>query len=165
MGSGKSRVGPKLARLLGWVFEDMDRLLEARLGATVAELFESRGEAFFRQQERHLAEEMAGRSSVVIAAGGGAFAFPETREALRKGALTVWLKCDLDTVLSRLPLDGSRPLARDRETISQLFSEREPSYRLANRVVDASSASPEVIAREIAKMLSPELPGGGAKSR
>ncbi len=166
MGSGKSRVGPELARLLGWAFEDMDRRIEARLGATVEEIFERHGEAFFRSEERRLAEEMAHMESVVIAAGGGAFTFSETREALKSGALIVWLRCDLDAVLSRLPLDGSRPLARDRETICRLFSEREQSYRLADRVVDASSATPEALAREIAEMFFSNVPGmAGKKSR
>ena len=165
MGSGKSCVGPELARLLGWRFEDMDRRIEERLGATVAQVFESSGEAFFRAEEKRLAEELAHLESVVIAAGGGAFASAETREALQAGSLTVWLRCDLDTVLSRVPLDGSRPLARDRETITRLFSEREPSYRLANRAVDASSGTPVAVAKEIAAML-PSVPGvGRTKSR
>ena len=165
MGSGKSRVGPELARMLGWSFEDMDRRIEERLGATVAEVFERRGEAYFRAEEKRLAEELARLESVVIAAGGGAFASPETRAALGAGSLTVWLRCDLDTVLSRLPLDGSRPLARDRETITRLFSERQPSYSLADRAVDASSGTPEAVAREIAAML-PSVPGvGRTKSR
>jgi shikimate kinase len=153
MGSGKSRVGAELARLLGWRFEDMDRRIEERLGGTVPEIFERRGEAFFRAEERRLAEELARLEKVVIAAGGGAFVSPETRQALQAGALTIWLRCDLETALARIPLDGSRPLARDRETITGLFGEREPSYRLADRAVNASSGNPGEVARAIVEIL------------
>ena len=54
----------------------------------------------------------------VIAAGGGAFAQPETRDVLRAGAFTVWLRCGLEAVCDRIPTDGSRPLAADRATIA-----------------------------------------------
>lgn len=161
MGCGKSSVGEELARLLKWEFWDMDRLIEARLGETVAQVFERHGEAFFRKEEKRLAEEIAALQGAVVAAGGGAFCSPETREPLRRNSLTVWLRCDLETILSRLRPDGSRPLATDRETICRLFSEREPSYRLADRVVDASSASAVAMARQIAEMLSSEPPRGG----
>jgi len=114
----------------------------------VARLFRERGEAFFRQEERRLAVEIAETSRLVVAAGGGAFAFPDTREALSQAALTVWLRCDLETVLGRVRLDGSRPLAADRETIVRLFRERESSYRLADCEVDASQP-PQAVALQV----------------
>jgi shikimate kinase len=82
-----------------------------------------------------------------------AFATPATREALQAGAAAVWLKCDLETILARVPLDGSRPLASSRETIGRLLAEREPSYRLADLTVDASGRLPEAVAREIVDCL------------
>jgi shikimate kinase len=85
-----------------------------------------------------------------VAAGGGAFAQDETRGALSQGAFTVFLRCDLETVLRRVRLDGSRPLAVSRERIGLLFAERQPSYRLAELEVDAT-APPEAVAREIVR--------------
>jgi shikimate kinase len=153
MGSGKSTVGALAAGLLGWDFHDMDRLLEARLGLTIAEAFATRGEDWFRAQETALARELASRTEVVIAAGGGAFTVDETRAALQQDALTVWLRCDLQTVLGRIALDGTRPLARDRETIGRLFAQRAPLYLLADRHVDASQGPPDVIARAVVAAL------------
>jgi shikimate kinase len=149
MGSGKTTVGALLAGLMGWEFQDMDTLLEARMGLSVPEAFRTRGEAWFREQEEALARELSARTEVVIAAGGGAFATPATREALQRDAVTVWLRCDLETVLARVPLDGSRPLARDRATIGRLFARRDPLYRLADRHVDASLGPPETVARAV----------------
>jgi shikimate kinase len=153
MGSGKTTVGDNLARLLGWTLVDMDASLEEEAGLSVAEMFRRRGEAFFRERETQLALALSDRDRVVVAAGGGAFATPATREALRSGASTAWLRCDLDTILSRVPIDGSRPLASSHETIRRLFAEREPSYRLADLTVDASGQTPEALARVIADCL------------
>jgi shikimate kinase len=149
MGAGKSTVGLELARLLGWSFLDMDRRLEQEAGLSVAEVFRGQGEAAFRAAEARLARAIASHDRHVVAAGGGAFAVPETRAALQAGALTVWLRCDLDTLLARLPPDGSRPLAASRETMARLFAERESSYRQADWTVDASGAPPEEVARRI----------------
>jgi shikimate kinase len=153
MASGKTTVGQSLARQLGWRLVDMDARIEQETGLSVAEIFRSRGEAFFREAEKRLAVALHDEEGVVVAAGGGAFATPSTREALRKGAATVWLRCDLETILDRVAYDGSRPLAPDRETIGRLFTEREPHYRQADLAVDASGRPPEVVAREIADTL------------
>ena len=153
MGSGKTTVGESLARLLRWTLVDMDARIEEETGRSVADIFRGRGEAFFRDRETRLALALHDQDQVVVAAGGGAFATDTTREALRAGAATVWLRCDPETILSRVPIDGSRPLASSRETILRLLAEREPSYRLADLTVDASGRSPEAVAREIADCL------------
>ena len=150
MGSGKTTVGREVAKQLGWGFVDMDRRIEERLGLTIREIFDTRGEAGFRAEERQVARELLGLQDHVVAAGGGAFAFPETRELLRQGALTVWLRCGFETVLARIsPGPGIRPLAENRETMLELFARRESSYRLADRTVDAGRA-PDVVARQVA---------------
>ena len=164
MGSGKSAVAPALAALLRWEHLDMDVEIERHTGLTVAEIFRLRGEPSFREEERALAVRLAAREGLVIAAGGGAFAQPATREALRPGAATVWLRCDLATVMSRIPTDGSRPLAGSRETIAALFAAREPSYRLADWTFEAGRLPPEALAREIADAVFPKRRAGGRRT-
>ncbi|HET8646808.1 MAG TPA: shikimate kinase [Vicinamibacteria bacterium] len=153
MGCGKTTVGALVARQLGWEFVDMDAALERRLGMTVAEAFRARGEEWFRREEEALARELAGRAPAVIAAGGGAFTVPATRAALQEGAVTVWLRCGLETALARIPRDGSRPLAADHATIGRLFDQRAPLYQLADRHVDASQGPPEDVARAVVAAL------------
>ena len=154
MGAGKSTVGPLLAQQLGWRFVDIDPRIEVAAGLSVAELFAQRGEAFFRQEERRVAEGLAAEEGMVVATGGGAFANAETREVLKRDAVVVWLRCDFDTVVSRIPPDGSRPLAANRERMLALFAERESSYRLADVIVDANTGDPGEVARRIAKAVS-----------
>jgi shikimate kinase len=151
MGCGKSTVGAALARRLGWGFRDLDRWIEQRNGLTVAQIFRRHGEAFFREEERRAARAAARLRRHVVAAGGGAFAQEETREILRTGSVTVWLRCGAQVILRRVRPDGSRPLAGDRGRMRRLLAEREPSYRLADLTVDSSRTAPDEVARRIAE--------------
>jgi shikimate kinase len=163
MGSGKTTLAPLLARELGWDHLDMDQEIERRSGRRVADIFRERGEAAFRAEERAVAAQLASRARLVVAAGGGAFAQPDTREALRRGAAVVWLRCDVDTVMARIPADGSRPLAGSRETIAALYAARESAYRLADFSFDAARLPPEALAREIADAVFPGRPQGARR--
>jgi shikimate kinase len=147
MGSGKTTIGRLLGRELQWGFLDMDRSIEERCSLRIPEIFERHGEPFFREKELEVARETQALDRHVVAAGGGAFAQDATREALRSGALTVWLWAPIETILQRVRLDGSRPLAGSRERIRRLFAEREPSYRLADCHVDATAGPEEVVRR------------------
>jgi shikimate kinase len=151
MGAGKSTVGPLVAARLGWEFVDMDAAIEARLGASVAEVFRTRGEEAFRTEERRLALELLERRKVVVAAGGGAFVRAETRSLLKRNATTVWLRCGLDEVLRRAPADGRRPLAGNREIMAARLAEREPSYREADVQVATEDAEPEAVADRVVR--------------
>jgi shikimate kinase len=148
MGSGKSTVGPLVAQRLGWRFDDLDDLIEAQCGLRVPEIFRLSGEAAFRAEELRAARAAASLTDHVLATGGGAFAQPDTRAALQQGAMTVWLRCPLQTVFARLPAgDPSRPLAANRGIMTELFAARESAYRMADRTVDAEAAPDEVAQR------------------
>jgi shikimate kinase / 3-dehydroquinate synthase len=153
MGSGKTSVGRVLARRLGYLFEDMDRRIEERTGRTIADIFREDGEEAFREMECEEARTLVSLPHRVVAAGGGAFTRAATRALLREGALTVWLRCDLDRILARVPADGSRPLAGNRDIMRALLGEREPSYRMADVVVDASAGAPREVADRIVGLL------------
>jgi shikimate kinase/3-dehydroquinate synthase len=149
MGAGKTTVGERLARLLGWSFLDTDQRIEEDTGLGVAEIFRERGEAWFRDQERRVAREGATLRQHVIAAGGGAFAEPETRALLRAGAVTVWLRCDLETILARVKGDARRPRAGNRAIMQALLAQREPSYQLADVTVAAGGGTPDEVADRV----------------
>jgi len=165
MGAGKSTVGPRLAQKLGWTFRDLDAWIEERHGLPVSEIFAQKGEAAFREEELRGAEEARGLDAHVLAAGGGAFAQDPTRAALQEGAVTVWLRCTVDRILSRLAGDTSRPLAGDRERMSALLASREPYYRLADLTVDTTDREPEAVADEIVASLFPGREGRGGTER
>jgi shikimate kinase len=163
MGAGKSTVGETIARRLGWTFRDLDAWVEERNVLSVARIFAERGEAFFRQEERQVAEAARGLKNHVLAAGGGAFAEPATRAALQDRAATVWLRCDLETILKRVGEDASRPLAAGRERMSALLAEREPSYRMAEFTVETTGVPPGEIAERIVHAVFPDRGLGGTE--
>jgi shikimate kinase len=159
MGAGKSTVGPLVAARLGWEFLDMDARLEERLGMPVAEVFRARGEEGFREEEEAVARELLSREKLVVAAGGGAFARTATRDLLKQNAVTVFLECDLDTAMRRVPEDGRRPLAGNREIMAIRLAERESSYRKADFTVEASAGGPEAVADRVVSEVHPGLRG------
>jgi shikimate kinase len=153
MGAGKSAVGRRLARRLGYRFCDLDRQIEKRAGRRIATLFREQGEAAFRVLEEDEARAVSGLAEVVVATGGGAFVFPRTRALLKKGAFTVWLQCGLETALRRIKTDGSRPLAGNREIMRALLAEREPSYRQADVTVDTSRRTPRQVVERVVELI------------
>jgi len=153
MGAGKSTVGRRLARRLGFRFEDMDRRIEKREGQSIARLFRERGEPVFRELEREEARAVSVLSGVVVAAGGGAFAQDETRGLLQQGAITIWLQCTLEAAVARVRPDGRRPLAANREIMRTLLAEREPSYRQADMAVDTSGREPREVVDRIVELI------------
>jgi shikimate kinase len=151
MGVGKSTVGRLVARRLRYQLEDMDRSIERRAGRSIAAIFREDGEEAFRALELEEARRLSALSGRVVAAGGGAFARPDTRAALQEGgAVSVWLHCDIEVLLSRVPPDGSRPLAGNRDIMRALLADREPSYGMADVTVDATGTPDEVADRVVA---------------
>jgi shikimate kinase len=138
MGVGKSSVGKRLAALLHLPFVDADEAIEQAAQMTIPEIFETYGEAYFRDGERRviqrlIAESVAGRP-MVIATGGGAFVNAETRALILDKAIAVWLDSDIDTLLQRVGRKDNRPLLRTgnpRETLTRLREERAPAYAQA----------------------------------
>lgn len=160
MGAGKTTVGRLVARQLGFDFVDMDERVEALAGTSVAELFAREGEAAFRRLEAEIAREVAAKTRVVVAAGGGAFAEAETRRLLQDGAFTVFLECDLDLVERRIGDGASRPLAANRAIMAGLLAAREPAYALANWRIDTSRLDAASVAQRVAATFTsaPEKP-------
>ena len=131
MCAGKSTVARALAQRLGWSVEDLDELIETREGRTIAEIFAADGEAEFRNMERRLLQELRPRRDVVVATGGGTFVDSANRALIAGDGASVWLDVSFETVVERLPSDGTRPLASDRTTMQALWRARRPAYGLA----------------------------------
>ncbi len=143
MGSGKSTVGRRLAADLGWPFEDLDHVIEARENTTISALFAEHGEAEFRRREsaalRQAMSKVPRGNPLVLALGGGAFSREENRSRLSGHGITIWLECSLERCRERVVKERHRPLAKDPEAFSALFRARQPAYALADFQIDADS--------------------------
>ncbi len=134
MGVGKSTVGRRLAALLGSDFIDVDEEIERAANRSIAEIFDSHGEAYFRDGERRVIARLMEEAHGVVATGGGAFADPQTRALILDRALAVWLDCDIDTLVERTARRNTRPLLRHgdpRGILQQLKQQRETAYAQA----------------------------------
>lgn len=131
MGAGKSTVGRHVAELMRMPFHDLDHEIEVHTGATIGLIFELEGEAGFRKREAAMLAELATRSGVVVATGGGAILDADNRQTLQRRGYVIWLDASIDAQLARLARDRQRPLlqAPDRRVrLEQLARDRNPLY-------------------------------------
>jgi shikimate kinase len=139
MGAGKSTVGRKLAAMLNRDFVDADDAIVAAAQRSIPEIFETFGEAYFRDGERRVIARLIEESHGVIATGGGAFIDPATRAAVLTNSIAVWIDSDIDTLVERTARRTNRPLLQQgdpRAILSRLAAERTPYYAQAHiRVV------------------------------
>src|ERR1041384_1213392 len=102
MGCGKSTVGSALADELGWSFIDLDEEIERREGASIAEIFDQRGEAEFRHIEsaalRDRVRNVQSGRPQVVSLGGGAFLPEENFEMVSNNGVTIWLDCEFSHI-------------------------------------------------------------------
>ena len=152
MGAGKTSVGWRLAKKLGWRFIDLDEEIERQQGRAVAEIFRTDGEAAFRQIERNCLKKLsssANNEKYVVAFGGGTFLDPENRAIAESTGLTVWLKVSFSMVASRVKIDGTRPKFTSKEQAELLHQSREPYYALAKLHISTDHGTPDTVVDEI----------------
>ncbi len=156
MGAGKTTIGSLLADQLGWYFSDLDQDIEAEQGATIAQIFDTRGEAEFRRIEHDLLDkrvrEIERGKPMVIALGGGAFAQDINQDLLSERGVPVWLDCPLARVRERLDGLCDRPLARDPEKFEQLYESRRTAYAKADYRIEIDTDDPAEIVAAILKL-------------
>lgn len=154
MGSGKTTIGQRLAKLLGMDFYDSDRQLETQTGASVNLIFDVEGESGFRVREAQMLEDLTSRSNVLLATGGGAVLKRENRELLRRTGLVVYLRISVQQQLHRLSRDRTRPLLQceDRERkLNDMAEARNPLYEeIADIVFPSLNRGPAIAARMLA---------------
>lgn len=153
MGAGKSAIGKRLAEQWNVTFVDSDEEIEKREGITVSEIFANHGEPEFRRMEREVIAHDLKFPPHILATGGGAFIQPETRELIRKEAISVWLKADIEVLLDRVSRKHTRPLLEQgdkRATLEKLMRERYPVYEQADIVVNSDEQPHAAVLDKIA---------------
>ncbi len=152
MGSGKSTIGPLLAEKLGYGFLDTDATIEKLVGQSIVEIFQTVGEAEFRQIETQVLAEVSAHIRLVVATGGGIPIRQENWQHLHQG-LVIWLDPPVDLLVERLQDDTTRPIldtAEDLQSkLDQIALDRRDKYAEADiRISIASNlTSAEIIDR------------------
>ena len=137
--SGKSTLGPVLAKILGWDFVDTDLEFERVYGKSPAHAIETLGEPAFREQETVIIKTLSENSKCVISTGGGAFSSPENRKHLSDNGFIVHLDAPVDVLYERYLADDSgevRPILEQSDnpidSLRTLESRRRSTYLLAD---------------------------------
>ncbi len=135
MGSGKTTVGEPLAALLGWHFRDNDHELQARFGATAAQLTKRNGgEALHAAEAAVLLDLLAQEEPSVITAAASTVESVACRRALTERAFVVWLRADLELLIAKASKDSHRPW--DDDIDAQLRAQAELRHPLFAEVAD-----------------------------
>lgn len=152
MGSGKTTVGRKLARLTGLEFVDLDRYIESKAGMTIPEIFAQHGEAYFRDLESQCLREVAARRGLVLSLGGGAVLRPENVQAVKEHGLLILLDTPFFRIVKNLSYSTNRPLLDKEDKLAEtrrLYQARRPIYEKAADCRVRSIRLSEVVERTL----------------
>ena len=159
MGSGKSTVGPHLAQRMDRPFVDLDDVIEADAGRSVAEIFSSEGEAGFREREARCLQRALDRNGSIVAVGGGAPMRDDNWTRIRDGNCVVALMAEPDELARRLNGSTDRPMLQPGapSVIASLLPRRVSRYLEADVVIRTDGIDPA----EVAQQLHDRLSGSG----
>ena len=158
MGSGKSSVGKLLANKLQFSIIDIDKEIEKDEKLSIKEIFEKKGEDYFREIEsKYLLRK---RNSAVVSCGGGIVLNKKNREFLKTNGYTIYLKSSILTLEKRLLNENGRPLLSNdnlKETLINIYSKRKTLYTSsANTTIITDRRSVKEVCELIIKKLKIE---------
>jgi shikimate kinase len=161
MASGKSTVGKLLSTALGFLFIDIDSVIEQKEGMKISEIFHLKGEGYFREVETSQLERLTTQYSgqgVVLATGGGLPCNTKNLQFMQKHGILVYLKTSVDDIMRRIGEGSTRPvfkqLGKSKEEVETLLKERETYYNQADLIeINTNNTTPEEVAEKIKKNL------------
>ena len=155
MGAGKSTVGKILAKKLKRKFIDIDQIIEKKEKKSIKEIFDNKGEIYFRKIEKKITLDELKKSNLIIALGGGAFINDTIRREVKNTSISFWLDLGLKYLLPRLRNIKKRPLLNQEnleETIKKIYSDRKKFYNESSFRIKCNSTKIEVIVEKIIKL-------------
>ena len=154
MGSGKSTIGSLISKKLNVKFIDIDSVLEDATKMKIAEIFEKKGENFFRNLEEKITLKLLNSTNNVISLGGGGFINEKIRNEVLKNNFSFWLNCNAQTLLNRIKKNQKRPIAfnlSDGE-LKKLITERTKIYSKAQFKINCHKLTKTEIVKKILKI-------------
>ena len=152
MGAGKSSIGRKLASKLVLPFWDSDDEIATTSNCSIPEIFAIYGEARFRGLEEMVIERLLSGPPHVLATGGGAFMNKKIQALIKKKAVSIWLKAELETLIKRTSRKKGRPLLDKGDPtliLKDLMDKRYPIYSSADIIVESADQPHENMVNQI----------------
>jgi len=161
MGSGKSHISKILSEKINFKLIDLDKEISRRNKLTIPEIFEKRGEIYFRKLEREILEEiLATEENIVFSLGGGTPVYYNNMEIINHNSKSVFLRTSINTLIERISKQKEkRPLIANisdenlPEFIAKHLFERNVFYSKAQFQISTDSKEPEEIMNEIIEKL------------
>lgn len=168
MAAGKSTIGPILANTLGWEFYDLDKEVERKEGMKITELFNQKGEEYFRKSETKILIELLSRNEAIISLGGGAIASDKNFGIIKSSGKIIYLKSSPEIVYNRLRFKRDRPAfffeadeppSKEEflQRINELLDERKKYYEQCDFIIDTDSQKVGQTVDILAKFITRDL--------
>ncbi len=157
MGTGKTVVAKALAEKLGRGFLELDAIIEKNEGMSIKEIFEKKGEPYFRGLEKDVVKQASQGQGIVISAGGGAIMDEENFKNLKKNSIIVCLEASSDTIMQRTKGNVCRPILNvpdPKKKIEELLKQRSPYYKKADHCVSTDNLTIEQVVEKVTLHLS-----------
>ena len=155
MGVGKTTLAKIVAKKHNLKFIDIDANIIKKNSKTISEIFEKKGEGFFRKEEEKEVLKSLKISKSIIALGGGAFMNKVIRESVLQKAVSIWLDANIETLAERVKWSEKRPLLKNQDSkkkLEELYEERKNIYQLADHKINCDKLSKIDITKKIIEL-------------
>ena len=151
MGSGKSIIGSLLSENLNLEFKDVDSIIEKEAGFKISEIFNKKGENYFRKLEEKITLQLLKSQNTIVSLGGGGFINKNIRNQVLKNHLSFWLNWKNSTLINRIIKSKKRPIAFNSNVneIKKMIMDRSKLYSMANFRVNCENLSKNKIVNNI----------------
>ena len=151
MGSGKSTIGYFLSKSTDLKFVDIDKVIEKKAGLKIIDIFEKKGEVYFRNLEEKITLEFLKEKKKILSLGGGGFLNNNIRKKMSENSLSFWLNWNSSTLLKRIYKSYKRPLAfySSKNDLRKLITKRSKIYSEADYRINCESLSKSMIVKKI----------------
>ena len=156
MGSGKSAIGKILSKKMGVPLSDTDKIIEKEVGKSIYEIFNERGEKYFRQVEEKVVGRVLDETAHIISTGGGSILSSKTRNAIKSKSFSIWVQCDVNIISNRIRDQEKRPLLKNKNILDTLVKknkERIKFYRQADSHIVNENSNIEMTVEAIIEEL------------
>ena len=158
MAAGKTTIGFKLAKKLNYQFIDVDTEIEKHENEKIVDIFQNKGEDYFRKIEEKISLIFLEKKGSVISLGGGAFLNDKIRKKIKRNSYSFWLNWKIKTILSRIAKNQRRPLTINlsNKEIANLYKKRVKFYKLSEFKVNCENKNKNEIINQISKIIENE---------
>lgn len=156
MGTGKTVVAKKLAKMRGMEYLDLDDVIESDRGQAISQIFAEDGEPSFRKLEKETAARISKLDNLVLATGGGVVLDPDNVKNLKRNGVMICLEAEPEVIYSRVKDQTHRPLLNipdPMKKIRELLDARAPYYAKADFLIDTSDLTIDEVVGEILKII------------